>query len=93
MTPTFQQFESQLRALGFDTVIERKWGPAAVADTHSHPFEARALVVKGEMRLTVDGLTHHLKAGDRFELLPGQLHSERYGDEGAVYWVGRRHSV
>jgi hypothetical protein len=43
MTLTFQQFESQLRALGFDTVVERKWGPSAVAGTHSHPFEARAL--------------------------------------------------
>ena len=43
MNLTFQQFESQLRALGFDTVVERKWGPSAVAGTHSHPFEARAL--------------------------------------------------
>jgi quercetin dioxygenase-like cupin family protein len=93
MDLSFQQFESQLRALGFDTVVERKWGPSAVADTHSHPFEARALVVKGEMWLTIDGMTRHLKAGDRFELLPGQLHSERYGHEGAVYWVGRRHAA
>jgi quercetin dioxygenase-like cupin family protein len=75
------------------TVVEQKWGPSAVADTHSHPFEARALVVKGEMWLTIGTLTRHLKSGDRFELLPGQQHNERYGHEGAVYWVGRRHSV
>jgi hypothetical protein len=93
MDLSFQQYESQLRALGFDTVMERKWGPSAVADTHSHPFEARALVVQGEMWLTTDGVTRHLKAGDRFELLPGQPHSERYGHEGAVYWVGRRHAA
>jgi AraC-like ligand binding domain len=93
MDISFQQFESQLRALGFDTVVDRKWGPSAVADTHSRPFEARALVVKGEMWLTIDGLTRHLKSGDRFELQPGQLHSERYGPEGAVYWVGRRHAA
>ena len=43
MTLTFQEFESQLRAFGFDTVVERKWKPSAVADPHSHPFEARAL--------------------------------------------------
>ena len=42
MDLSFQQFESQLRALGFDTVLEQKWGPSAVADTHSHPFEARS---------------------------------------------------
>lgn len=93
MNLTFQEFESQLRALGFDTVVEQKWGPSAVADAHCHAFEARALVVKGEMWLTIDGVTGHLKPGDRFQLLPGQLHSERYGHEGAVYWVGRRHSV
>jgi quercetin dioxygenase-like cupin family protein len=93
MNPTFEQFESQLRALGFDTVVEQKWGPSAVAATHSHPFEARALVVKGEMWLTIGAVTRHLKAGDRFELLPGQLHAERYGPERAVYWVGPRHSV
>lgn len=93
MDLTFQQFESQLRALGFDTVVEQTWAPSAVADTHSHPFEARALVVKGEMWLTIGDLTRHLKVGDRFELLPGQPHSERYGHEGAVYWVGRRHSL
>jgi hypothetical protein len=87
---TFEQFESQLLAEGFDTVLERKWGPSAVADTHSHPFEARALVVQGEMWLTIGAVSRHLKAGDRFELLPGQLHSERYGVEGATYWVGRR---
>ena len=90
MNLTFEQFESELRALGFDTVVEQKWGPSAVADTHSHPFEARALVVEGEMWLTIGTQSRHLKAGDRFELLPGQPHSERYGQEGAVYWVGRR---
>jgi hypothetical protein len=30
-------------------VVEQKWRPLAVADTHFHPFEARALVVQGEM--------------------------------------------
>jgi hypothetical protein len=90
MDPTFQQFESQLRALGFDTVVVRTWGPSAVAETHSHPFEARALVVQGEMWLTIGAVTRHLKTGDRFELAVGQLHSERYGVEGATYWVGRR---
>jgi quercetin dioxygenase-like cupin family protein len=91
MNLTFQEFESELRALGFDTVLERKWAPSEIAAAHSHPFQARALVVQGEMWLTIDGVTRHLKAGDRFELHPGQLHSERYGPEGAVYWVGRRH--
>ncbi len=70
MNLTFQQFESQLRTLGFDTVVKQKWGSSAVADGHSHPFEARALVVKGEMWQTIGTLTCHLKPGDRFEPPP-----------------------
>jgi len=33
--------------------------------------------------------TQHLRAGDRFELDHGVPHAERYGDEGATYWVAR----
>ena len=47
------------------------------------------LVVEGEMWLTVDGETQHLRPGDRFDLPPGKPHAERYGPEGATYWVAR----
>ncbi len=42
------------------------------------------------MWLTVDDQTQHLLPGDRFELEHGTPHSERYGSEGATYWVARR---
>lgn len=44
----------------------------------------------GEMWLTVEGSTRHLLPGDRFELAAGVLHAERYGPQGATYWVARR---
>ncbi|MES3011212.1 MAG: cupin domain-containing protein [Pseudomonadota bacterium] len=59
-------------------------------DTHSHPFAAKATVVQGEMWLTVNGETQHLLPGDGFELAQGVPHSERYGTDGATYWVARR---
>ena len=45
---------------------------------------------KGELTLTVEDETRVLHRGDRFVLTADQPHAERYGPEGATYWVGRR---
>jgi quercetin dioxygenase-like cupin family protein len=50
----------------------------------------KALVLRGELWLTVDGDTRHLRPGDRFALDRDVPHAERYGAEGAAYWVARR---
>lgn len=88
--PRYADFASASRALGYTEVLTRTWEPGQVLEQHTHPFDARALVVEGEMWLTVDGVTQHLKAGDRFEVPQGKAHAERYGDAGATYWVARR---
>ena len=91
--PTFQQFEADARACGFvDEVIERHWQPDTVLADHVHPFAASALVVQGEMWLTVGAQTRHLLAGDTFELPRDLPHAERYGPNGATYWVARRNA-
>lgn len=90
--PTFAEFEAAEHAIGCDEVVARSWEPDTTIATHSHPFRARALVVEGEMWLTVEGVTQHLRAGDRFELPAGKPHAERYGPEGATYWVARTNS-
>ena len=87
---TFDAFEAQARAQGFNEVLERRWLPLTVVGTHDHPFAAKALVVEGEMWLTHGAATRHLLAGDSFELDAGVPHDERYGPEGATYWVARR---
>ena len=86
----FDEFASAARALGYDEVLERDWPARTVLDRHVHPFAVKALVVRGEMWLTVDGQTQHLVAGDRFELAREVPHAERYGEQGATYWVARR---
>ena len=88
--PRYAEFEAAARALGYTEVLARTWQPGQVLEQHTHPFDARALVVDGEMWLTVDGVTRHLRAGDRFEVAQGTPHSERYGEQGATYWVARR---
>ncbi len=89
---TFEAFEADAKARGFDAVLARDWTPNQVVDTHSHPFTAHALVVKGEMWLLVGDHTQHLRPGDTFDLEPRVDHSERYGAEGATYWVARRNA-
>ena len=93
MTVTFAEFENEALKLGFDEVVERSWQAHLELGSHTHPFAVKAIVVRGEMWLTVDDQTRHLRPGDTFELAPGVPHSERYGGDGASYWVARRHGV
>ena len=88
--PDFAAFQSQHLAQGFDEVLERQWKPDTVIDTHTHAFAVKALVVQGELWLTVGADTRHLRAGDQFELAREVPHAERYGAEGATYWVARK---
>jgi hypothetical protein len=87
---TFAEFEVESRAAGFDEVLERRWAPDTVLDTHTHAFDVEAVVTQGEMWLADDGMTRHLKTGDRFSLARGVPHAERYGPQGATYRVARR---
>ena len=50
---SFQAFDADARAHGYEEVLERRWDPLTVLDTHVHPFDVSALVVHGEMWLTV----------------------------------------
>lgn len=88
--PTFDEFRNQSLARGFDEVLERVWKPGTVIDTHTHEFEASAVVTRGEMWLGENGVERRLVPGDTFHLQAGTPHTERYGDEGAVYWVARK---
>ena len=89
---TFEAFKTKQLAAGFDEVIERSWQPNTVLDTHTHPFAVDALVVQGEMWLTVNGQTQHLLPQDRFTLAREVPREERYGAQGATYWVARKNS-
>ena len=88
--PDFDTFAAEHRAAGFDEVLSREWKPGTVLDTHTHPFSVEALVVQGEMWLTCGDETRHLRPGDTFALGFEVPHAERYGAEGATYWVARR---
>ena len=92
---SLEQFRALMTAAGYDEVIERQWAPGTVLDTHTHPFEANALVVQGRMWLAERGGAERvLQAGDTFHLAPEIPHTERYcAQEGATYWVARKDAV
>ena len=89
-TKSFDTFEADARKAGFDEAKIRDWPPQKVIDTHTHTFHAEAIVTLGEIWLTCGESTRHLLPGDTFTLSYGQPHAERYGVEGATYWVARR---
>lgn len=90
MNTTFEQFQQTALAEGFDEVLQRDWAPHTVLDTHTHPFGVRAVVVAGQMWLSVGGSERALVVGDSFVLDANVPHAERYGPAGASYWVARK---
>ena len=88
----FEDFTTAARAAGFDEVLERRWAPDTELDVHTHNFDAQAVVTQGEMWLTCDGVTRHLTNGDTFTIGRQVPHFERYGSQGATYWVARRNA-
>jgi mannose-6-phosphate isomerase-like protein (cupin superfamily) len=87
---TYDALRARSPMQGADEVLERHGPPDWVVDMHSHPFDADAVVTAGEMWLTREEGTQHLRKGDCFQIPAGMLHSERFGPEGATYRVARR---
>lgn len=88
---SFTEFRLQALADGFDEVLEREWAAGLELPEHTHPVALRVRVARGEVWLTNGGRTRHLSAGDSFTLERDAPHGERYGPEGATFWVARRH--
>lgn len=88
--PNLAEFDADARRQGYDEILDRAWAPGTVVDEHTHPFAVLAVVLVGEMWLTVGGHTRHLRPGDRFALERDEPHAERYGPEGTTYRVARR---
>ena len=83
-------FTALLNDEGFPAGVLVERGPNEKMDEHSHPFEAKALIVEGELRLlTADGeRVYH--PGQIFHLRPNERHTEYYGPQGVKYLVGRK---
>ncbi|MBZ8142829.1 AraC family transcriptional regulator [Rubrivivax gelatinosus] len=91
--PDFAAFEAEMLVRGFDSVLVRRMAPGTVLDDHEHCFALELLVVEGEMSVCHHGVTRRLLPGDRLVLPRREPHAETYGEQGAVFWVARRHAA
>ena len=83
-------FMKILAAEGFKETVTVTREPSGFLDMHAHPFEAKALILRGELLLKVEGAAQSYQAGQVFHLPSGTPHSEQYGPQGVEYLVGRR---
>jgi gentisate 1,2-dioxygenase len=83
-------WEAALAADGYAGPLDRRIEPGQVAPEHTHPFDARLLILEGEFVLTCQGETRRYGPGEAFDLAAGIPHEEACGLTGATYLVGRR---
>ena len=85
-----EQFLDALDTEGFSEVVHVKREPNGALESHTHPFEAKALILAGEIRIMTDAGERIYRQGDIFHLKTNEPHSESYGPQGVEYLVGRR---
>jgi quercetin dioxygenase-like cupin family protein len=83
-----EAFESDLRREGFD-VVNGGQQPDFAEDMHAHDFDARIMVLAGEITVTRDGKADVFHAGDHCEIPAGCQHTTKVGREGVAYIVGK----
>jgi quercetin dioxygenase-like cupin family protein len=84
------QFLEQLSNEGFPTPVMVEREANSSLDVHTHPFEAKALIISGQIDITVDGIKTSYRSGNIFHLRKNQEHSESYGPSGVTYLAGRK---
>jgi quercetin dioxygenase-like cupin family protein len=83
-------FIDQVTSQGYAEPVIVTREPQGSVGEHSHPFAAKALILKGEIRIVVSNVSTTYLPGDIFELDIGTTHQEYYGPQGVTYLVGRR---
>ena len=81
-------FEAELQREGRQ-VVTVTMQPNQVNPEHAHDFEARLMVVEGEMTVEAGVERRTYAAGDTFTMPLGRRHSEHAGPAGATYVAGR----
>lgn len=86
-----EAFERELQAQGYGEVVDRRMEPNRFNPEHSHDFDARVIVLEGEMTIACGGTASTYRAGDVCVIAAGTAHTEQCGPGGARYLAGRRY--
>ncbi|MGQ0620046.1 MAG: cupin domain-containing protein [Panacagrimonas sp.] len=85
-----KQFQAELERDGFGPAIAGEYAPGLINPDHTHPFEVRGLIVRGEMIISCGGEVQNCGPGDVFVMRLGELHREEVGRVGVVYLYASR---
>jgi quercetin dioxygenase-like cupin family protein len=88
----YLNFVNSLASEGFAEPVKVSRDANGYLDSHTHPFEAKALILEGEIRIVVSDLETTYRPGDVFQLAENTPHAEFYGPHGVTYLVGRKSS-
>jgi len=85
-----ETFKQVVLSEGFSEPVEVIRDANFFIDVHKHPFEAKALILEGQIEIGLGETGSRFLPGDIFHLSHEQLHWERYGPEGVVYLSARK---
>ena len=86
------EFEAELRRQGYQ-VFYGGLRAGTVNPDHAHDWDARVMVIGGEITLTRRGKDETFRAGDSCTVAAGEVHAEHVGPQGVAYVAGRRNAV
>jgi quercetin dioxygenase-like cupin family protein len=86
------EFEADLRREGYQ-VFYGGLSADHVNPDHAHDWDARVMVIGGEITLTRGGKAQTFHAGDSCAVAAGEVHAEHVGSQGVAYIAGRRESA
>ncbi|MCX4174937.1 MULTISPECIES: cupin domain-containing protein [Paraburkholderia] len=85
-----EAFTESLTKEGFPEAVVVTREANTTMDGHEHSFEAKALILEGELHIRVGDTEQAYRVGDVFHLPANKPHAERYGPNGVTYLVGRK---
>jgi quercetin dioxygenase-like cupin family protein len=85
------EFEADLQREGYQVFYGGLQAGTVNAD-HSHDWDARVMVIGGEITLTRGGKAETFRAGDSCAVAVGEVHAEHVGPHGVAYIAGRRNA-
>jgi hypothetical protein len=86
----YLNFVNALSSEGFADPVKVCRDANGFLDAHTHPFEAKALILEGEIKIVIAKEEKTYRPGDVFQLAENTSHSEFYGPNGVTYLVGRK---
>jgi quercetin dioxygenase-like cupin family protein len=82
-------FEADLRREGYE-VFYGGLPPNQHNPEHGHGWDARVMVIGGEITITRDGKAETFRSGDSCAVPANYPHAEQVGPRGVAYIAGRR---